>query len=132
MRFLANAHLVVLGLLSLGITAYAQEHCRTSLDCGPNECCNTTELVDLSRSRGPIVDVVRESSYVGWNRSRMLFVGVQNTIFLCVELWTAGLGITEMSLCCGGCGGVRGQHRVREDTSRETKGGGIKTEWRSG
>ncbi|KAJ7803531.1 hypothetical protein B0H14DRAFT_3487241 [Mycena olivaceomarginata] len=57
MRFLAHAHLVALGLLSLGITAYAQEHCRTSLDCGPNECCNTTELVDLSRSRGPIVDV---------------------------------------------------------------------------
>ncbi|KAJ7735574.1 hypothetical protein B0H14DRAFT_3516823 [Mycena olivaceomarginata] len=63
MRFLANAHLVVLGLLSLGITAYAQEHCRTSLDCGPNECCNTTRSPIFAGTcrplsvEGPIVDV---------------------------------------------------------------------------
>ncbi|KAJ7336207.1 hypothetical protein DFH08DRAFT_965102 [Mycena albidolilacea] len=38
MRFLANAHLVVLGLLSLGITAYAQT-CHGDRDCEPNERC---------------------------------------------------------------------------------------------
>ncbi|KAJ7857340.1 hypothetical protein B0H14DRAFT_2578475 [Mycena olivaceomarginata] len=57
MRFLAHAHLAVLGLLSLGITAYAQQ-CTTNRGCGPNLCCDSRrELVDLSRSRGPSVDV---------------------------------------------------------------------------
>ncbi|KAJ7803528.1 hypothetical protein B0H14DRAFT_3487240 [Mycena olivaceomarginata] len=38
MRFLAHAHLVALGLLSLGITAYAQQ-CSQDTDCADNECC---------------------------------------------------------------------------------------------
>ncbi|KAJ7336206.1 hypothetical protein DFH08DRAFT_813439 [Mycena albidolilacea] len=38
MRFLDHAHLVVLGLLSLGITAYAQD-CTQDTDCGRNQCC---------------------------------------------------------------------------------------------
>ncbi|KAJ7336203.1 hypothetical protein DFH08DRAFT_813436 [Mycena albidolilacea] len=49
MRFLAHAHLVVLGLLSLGITAYGQEHCGTDADCALNECC--AEISDLSAER---------------------------------------------------------------------------------
>jgi hypothetical protein len=45
MRFLAHAHLVVLGLLSLGITAYAQE-CSQDTDCGRNQCCLGVRSLD--------------------------------------------------------------------------------------
>ncbi|KAJ7336216.1 hypothetical protein DFH08DRAFT_965113 [Mycena albidolilacea] len=46
MRFLAPAHLVVLGLLSLGITAYAQS-CSENVDCGRNHCCLRTVVLGV-------------------------------------------------------------------------------------
>jgi hypothetical protein len=47
MRFLANAHLVVLGLLSLGITAYAQQTCIRNENCGPDRCCGSRRVRSL-------------------------------------------------------------------------------------
>ncbi|KAJ7336213.1 hypothetical protein DFH08DRAFT_813446 [Mycena albidolilacea] len=44
MRFLAQVHpLVVFGMLSLGITPYAQS-CSQNVDCDPNHCCLSGRL----------------------------------------------------------------------------------------
>jgi hypothetical protein len=51
MRFLANAHLVVLGLLSLGITAYAQRVCEGDFICDRNQCCEVRPLDSFEHAR---------------------------------------------------------------------------------